>query len=173
MTDASDRLDLSKACPVPQRFEAVLYPNHSLGDTGFALLMGAIVLVSGLIGAGFAMVGAWPVTGFLGLDVVLLYLAFRWNFRQSRRVDMIRLDDNGLTVRQSSPGDEEQTWRFETAWVQVVQEDRQLRLRSHGKDLVIGTFLTVDERQTLAQALTSAIRSRRENPMIGDDRAIG
>lgn len=159
MTDACDRPALS----APERFEAALYPNRSLGAAGFAMLMGGIVLVSGIIGAGFAMVGAWPVTGFLGLDVFLLYLAFRWNFRKSQQVDMIRLDKNGLTVRRILPGDKEQAWHFETAWVQVVQEDRQLRLRSHGRELVIGAFLTADERQAFAQSLKSAIRSHREN----------
>ena len=143
------------------RFEAVLYPNQSLGDTGFIILMAVIVLVSGLIGAGFALVGAWPVTGFLGLDVFLLYLAFRLHFRRSRRVDMISLDRNGLTVRRFSSDHQEQTWHFETAWVQVLLEDQQLKLRSHGKDLVIGTCLTADERRAFAQSLRSAIQLQR------------
>lgn len=137
----------------------MLYPNRSLSNTGFALLMTGIVLVSGLVGAGFALIGAWPVTGFLGLDVLLLYVAFRWQFRQSRRVDMIRLDAKGLTVRRLAPGHEEQAWHFETAWVQVVHEDRGLKLRSHGKELTIASFLTADERRTFAQALRSAIQT--------------
>ena len=149
---------------MPKRFEAILYPNQSLGSTGFILLMTAIVVVSGLIGAGFALVGAWPVTGFLGLDVLLLYLAFRWNFRQSRRVDMIQLDDEGLIVRRILPDRKEETWHFETAWVQIVHEDRKLKLRSHGKELIIGAFLTSDERVAFADALKSAIQSYRENP---------
>ena len=146
----------------PARFEAVIYPNHSLGSKGFVLLMGAIALVSGLIGAGFAMVGAWPVTGFLGLDVLLLYLAFRWHFRQSRRVDLISVDQNRLTVRRILPDDKEQTWHFETAWVQVSLDDRQLKLRSHGEELVIGTCLTADERRAFAQSLKSAIKAHRD-----------
>ena len=54
--------------------------------------MAAIVTVSAAVGAGFVLIGAWPVTGFLGLDVLLLYLAFRWNYRQARRAELIRLD---------------------------------------------------------------------------------
>lgn len=162
MEETVDRLDH----PASARFDAVLYPNCSLGSTGFVLLMGGIVLVSGLIGAGFALAGAWPVTGFLGLDAVLLYLAFRWNYRQSRRVDMIRLDDTGLTVRRLMPGEREQTWQFETAWVQVVNDERQLVLRSHGETLAIGAFLTADERRALAQTLKAAIRSHRESLVV-------
>ncbi len=158
MTDASNGQDVT----APARFEAVLYSNQSLGSTGFILLMSAIVLVSGLVGAGFAMVGAWPVTGFLGVDVLLLYFAFRWHFRQSRQVDMISVDHNKLTVRRILPNSNEQSWQFDTAWVQVQLEDRQLTLRSHGKALVIGTCLTADERRTFAQSLKSAIQVHRE-----------
>ena len=63
----------------PAPFDAVLYPNRSLGRFGFHLLMAAIVLVSGAIGAAFVLAGARPVTRLLGLDVVLRYGAFRWN----------------------------------------------------------------------------------------------
>jgi uncharacterized membrane protein len=146
----------------PARFEAVIYPNQSLGSKGFILLMSAIALVSGLIGAGFVMVGAWPVTGFLGLDVLLLYLAFRWHLRQSRQVDLISVDQNRLTVRRILSDSKEQIWHFETAWVQVSLGDRQLKLRSHGKELVIGTCLTADERRAFAQSLKSAIQVHRE-----------
>ena len=68
------RATATMAPPAP--FDAVLYPNRSLDQFGFHLLMAAIVLVSAGIGAAFVIAGAWPVTGFLGLDVVLLYLAF-------------------------------------------------------------------------------------------------
>lgn len=161
MTDASHRLSLPADLAAARRFDAVLYPNRSLSNTGFLLLMVGIAVVSGLVGLGFALVGAWPVTGFLGLDVVLLYLAFRWNFQQSSKVDTIRLDQCGLTVRRTLPHGKEQEWHFETVWVQVVEEDRQLKLRSHGNELTIGEFLTADERQTLARALKSAIQAHR------------
>lgn len=142
-------------------FQVVLYPNRSFGDKGFALLMGLIVLVSVLLGAGFALVGAWPVTGFLGLDVLLLYLAFRWNFRDSSRADFIRLDDDGLSVKRIMPDGEAREWRFETAWVQVVIEKKCLVLRSHGEALVIGPYLTSAERSSLASALRDAIQAHR------------
>ena len=145
-------------------FQVVLYPNRSLGRSGFMIMMSLVVLVSVLVGAGFAYAGAWPVTGFLGLDVLLLYLAFRWNFRESSRADFIRLDDEGLSVRRIMPNGEPREWHFETAWVQVVIEKRQLLLRSHGKDLAIGPYLTAAERASLANALRDAIRARREAP---------
>lgn len=163
MTEVSDSLPSPARWPQPSRFDAVLYPNRSLGSTGFALLMGAIVTVSILVGAGFAMVGAWPVTGFLGLDVLLLYLAFRWNFRDARRAEIICLNQDGLKVRRMMPDGESRDWHFETAWVQVIVENHQLKLRSHGKELVIGACLTADERSAFAEALRSALQAHRED----------
>ena len=152
--------------PPPARLDVVLYPNRSLGTAGFAVLMVAIALVSGAIGAGFMMVGAWPVTGFLGLDVVLLYLAFRWSYRQARRAEFVRLDRDGLSVRRLEPDGRSRSWHFEPYWVRVCLEpasrhDRRLVLRSHGRQVVIGTFLTQDERVELARALNAALQEHR------------
>jgi uncharacterized membrane protein len=153
----------------PARFDIVLYPNRSLGRTGFAVLMGAIVLVSAAIGAGFMMVGAWPVTGFLGLDVVLIFLAFRWHDREARRAEFVRLDGDGLTVRRLAPDGSSASWHFEPYWLRVSIEaagrhDRRLILRSHGRQLEIGAFLTQEERQELARALEAALREQRAAP---------
>jgi uncharacterized membrane protein len=159
---------MGKSLPAtpPARLDVVLYPNRSLGATGFAVLMAAIVLVSGTVGAGFMMVGAWPVTGFLGLDVLLVYLAFRWNYRQARRAEFVRLDPDGLSVRRLEPDGRAQSWRFEPYWVrvsleQVGRHDRRLVLRSHGRQVVIGAFLTQDERLELARALEAALQEHR------------
>ncbi|MGI9420801.1 MAG: DUF2244 domain-containing protein [Geminicoccaceae bacterium] len=157
-------IDADESLAAPPDFQVVLYPNRSFGPSGFALMMGLVVLVSVLVGAGFALVGAWPVVGFLGLDVLLLYLAFRWNFRESSRADFISLDEHCLSVRRIMPNGEPREWHFETAWVQVVLEKRRLLLRSRGDELAIGLYLTAAERASLADALKDAIRARNEAP---------
>ena len=146
----------------PAPFDAVLYPNRSLGAPGFYVLMAAIVVVSGAVGAAFVAAGAWPVSGFLGLDVVLLYLAFRWNYREARRAELIRVDRDGLTVRRVEPSGRQRQWRFEPYWVRVGMDDppradSQLTLSSHGQSVVLGAFLTPAERLELARALRAAL----------------
>jgi uncharacterized membrane protein len=106
------------------------------------------------------------VTGFLGLDVLLLYLAFRWNYRQGRRAEFIRLDRSGLTVRRIEPDGQAREWRLQPYWVRVAiddppRPDSQLVLSSHGDRLVIGAFLTAAERLEVAKALTAALRAHR------------
>ncbi len=159
-------IELADRAP-PVAFNAVLYPHRSLHHNGFVILMAAIVLVSVLIGAGFALIGAWPVSGFFGLDALLVYLAFRWNYRDGRRAEFICLDGAGLTVRRLDPAGRTREWRFEPHWVRVEldqppRHDSPLSLASHGERLVIGTFLTKEERAELATSLRAALAAHRQ-----------
>jgi uncharacterized membrane protein len=147
-------------------FEAVLYPNPPLGRTGFFVLMLAVALVSTGLGAAFALAGAWPVTGFLGLDALLLWLAFRICHRRSRRAELIRLDASGLHVRRIAADGRHLDWRFEPYWVRVAMDDpprpgSTLTLSAHGRHLQLGQFLGVDERADIARALRRALLAYR------------
>jgi uncharacterized membrane protein len=166
MTEVSLAPAPSPHLPAVPRFDAILYPHRSLPPLGFAVLMSAVVAVSAAIGAGFVLIGAWPVTGFFGLDVLLLFLAFRWNYRQARRAEVVRLDHEGLVVRRIEPDGRQREWRFEPYWVRVgfddpPRYDSQLTLSSHGRHLVLGAFLTVAERLEVARALEVALQAHR------------
>ncbi len=166
LTAATFGADAAPDLAAAPRFDAILYPHRSLPPLGFAVLMSAVVTVSAAVGAGFVLIGAWPVTGFFGLDVLLLYLAFRWNYRQGRRAELIRLDQKGLAVRRIEPDGREREWHFEPYWVRVSFDDpprydSQLVLSSHGAHLVLGAFLTVAERLEVARALKAALRAHR------------
>jgi uncharacterized membrane protein len=147
-------------------FEAVLYPNPALSQAGFIALMLAVGGVSTALGIAFALVGAWPVSGFLALEILLLYLAIAQGRRASARRELIRLDANGLHVRRIAPDGTTADWRFEPYWVQIQMDDPPRRnscltLASHGKRVVIGLFLTPEERLDLARALQAALRRYR------------
>ncbi len=144
----------------------MLYPNPPLGRYGFLALMGCVALVSAAVGGAALAAGAWPVTGYFGVDLLLLYIAFRCNARQSRRRELIRLDETGLHVRQIAPNGRHRDWRFEPYWVRVVVEDPvrgpgTLTLRSHGQQLRLAQFLCQSERRELARALTGALAAYR------------
>ena len=147
-------------------FDAILQPNTSLEPKGFMLLMVAIASVSLVAGIVFMVAGAWPVVGFLGLDVALIYLAFKANYRWARMYETVRLTSDSLLVERISPSGKVQRWRFQPYWLKVqidtpVKHDSQLVLSSHGKRLKIGAFLTADERLELAHALQDALAKLR------------
>lgn len=145
------------------RFAAVLYPSRSLPPAGFACLMIAVITVSVAIGAAFILAGAWPVSGFLGLDVLLLYLAFRWNYREGRRAEFVRLDRDGLILRKLDAAGRSAEWRFDPYWVQVRTDpaSKRLFLRSHGQQIGLGDFLVPEERLEVAEALGRALKEHR------------
>ena len=142
-------------------FDAVLTPNRSLSPRGFLILMLAICAVSFVAGVVFFVVGAWPVVGFLGLDVALIFLAFKVNFRHASVVESVRLTRDHLVVERINHWGQKRSWEFTPAWLQVLVEDsaarRGLVLRSHGKSLAIGRFLTREEQRELAGALRQAL----------------
>jgi uncharacterized membrane protein len=155
--------------PTPQdsaQFSAVLTPHRSLGPKGFMVLMGAVCIVSFGTGLLFYLLGAWPVIGFMGLDVVLIYIAFKLNFRALRLYETVDLTTDALTVTRVEPSGKAYSWSFNPYWVRLTLEPRigrstQLSIASHGNRLVFASFLTDDEREDFALALSTALSSAR------------
>lgn len=150
----------------PPPFEAVLYPNSSLGPYAAATVILVFAAICGAIGCLFALAGAWPVTGFLGADILLLAIAFVLVRRQARRREEIRLDATGLWVRRIAPDGQEERLRLEPYWVRVQLEEpsptsARLWLRSHGRRLRVGAFLNAEECRGLARALDRALMAYR------------
>lgn len=147
-------------------FSAVLLPHRSLGRKGFIVLMAVISLVSFLTGVAFYMKGAWPVMGFFGLDVLLIYGAFRLNYRAARLYETIELTDSELTVTRVHPSGRAESWSFNPYWVRLELEEMEnaanrLSLRSHGRELPFGNFLSDDEKRGFAHALGTALYDMR------------
>jgi len=84
-------------------FSAVLRPNRSATIGGLNAVMAVMAVIWLATGAAFAVIGAWPVSGFLGLDVLVLYLALRLCLRAGRTVETIDLTERALTVRRINP----------------------------------------------------------------------
>lgn len=147
-------------------FRAVLTQHRSLGPRGFLILMCAIGLVSFVTGFVFLAMGAWPVFGFFGLDVLLVYVAFRLNYRSARLFETVELTPRLLTVTRIHPSGLRESFDFNPYWVRVRVLERpdgrtDLRLASHGRELAFGRFLTDDERRDFASALSGALGAAR------------
>lgn len=148
------------------KFSAVLTPNCSLTPRGFAILMGLISVVSFVTGIAFLRMGAWPVFGFFGLDVVLIYWAFKKNFADAQLRELIELIANELIIVRCLPKKPKQEIRFNRHWVRLnLVEDNareligKLTVRSHGKIVEIASFLGPDERKEFHALLKNALNS--------------
>lgn len=143
---------------VDPAFRAILYPHRSLSPRGFLLLMSGIGSVSFVAGMVFWWIGAWPVFGFLGLDVALIYWAFRANYRAARASELIELDQDQLTLTRTDPKGRQIAFAFNPYWVRVELREltggqTKLALASHGRLVEFGRFLNHDERREFAGVL--------------------
>ena len=148
----------------PISWQASLTPHRSLSRRAFVTLMGLIAAVNLVVGISFVAIGAWPVAGFAGLEVLLIWWAFRINFADGEREETIHVTDHEVIFERLSRRKEPETRRLVRRWVRVeLAEDteRELIGRLHlvaGRDRIpVGDFLSPDERKTLASALRQAL----------------
>ena len=152
-------------------FQATLAPYRSLSPAGFATLMTAVGAVGFMSGIAFLLLGAWPVMFFFGLDVLLIYVAFRMSYRSGRLYETIDLTPEHLTLARFHPSGRGEQFEFNPTWVRVLLTEGRdgrthLALASHGRSVGFGAFLTDDERRDFASVLKEAIVLARGGPRI-------
>jgi uncharacterized membrane protein len=158
------------SCAEPTIFCATLTPHRSLGNVGFLVLMLVIGGVSFAAGMAFLMLGAWPVFGFFGLDVLLIYWAFRVNYRAAKAYEQVLVTPSALTVRKVSHRGQVVEWTLNPLWTRIDRQTHQvygverLFLVSRGRRLAIANFLGPAEKEELAAALAAALGEAKRGP---------
>jgi uncharacterized membrane protein len=153
-------------------FAALLTPHRSMGWPGFIAVMAAVGAVN-LVGAViFASIGAWPVLPFLGLDVLIIFLAFRANYRHARAFEEVIVTPTEIRIRKVTWHGHAREWRFNPAWTRLREtrddDDGQmlgLTLDEGRRQLDIATFLPPVEREGFGKALTTALAEARRGPV--------
>ena len=154
----------------PKIFSAVITPHRSLTPRGFLIFMLCLGGLSFASGMTFVLIGAWPVFGFFGLDVLLIYLAFRANYRSARAYEEVTVTACELTVRQVSHRGSVREWTLNPLWVRldrIVHEEfgiERLFLVAHGRRLPIAGFLAPHEKASFARALSTALGEAKRGP---------
>lgn len=169
MTLGKPDLDEAGAAERPV-FDATITPHRSLGQDGFRLVMTLVCLVGVAASIPFMLLGAWPVAGFFGLDIVALFIAFKVNFNAARAFERIVVTPLEVLLRKVSHHGREKVWRSNPAWTRLEREDDEdyglleLSLVSRGRRTVIASALSPREREGFAQALGSALAKARRGP---------
>ncbi len=156
--------------PEPTIFSAVLTPNRSLSPFGFLVFMLVLGGTSFLIGVYFMLRGAWPVFGFCGLEVALVYLAFRLNYRHATAYEQVTVTPSELTVRKVNHHGRVSEWTLNPLWVRlerVAHEEfgiERLFLVSHGRQVAIAGCLGPRDKESFATALSAALGEAKRGP---------
>jgi uncharacterized membrane protein len=162
--------DFDPVPPEPELFSALLTPHRSLNRTGFIVLMAFLSVVSFAAGVAFWMMGAWPVFGFFGLDILLVYWAFKVNFRRGNATEEISVTPSELRVRRVSHRGHVVEWVLNPLWVQLDQKTHaefgieKLYLVSIGRRVSVASFLGPDEKASFAKALLAALQAAKRGP---------
>jgi uncharacterized membrane protein len=151
-------------------FVARLSPHRSLTAAHFKILLAVFAAASIITSLPFVLLGAWPVVGFMSLDVALLYLAFRANFNAARAYEQVRLTVLELRLARFSAQGQMAEWRFHPSWVRLEREEhsefgtQRLALVSRGQSVEVGKFLGPAAKAAFAEEFTQALITARRGP---------
>ena len=111
--------------------------------------------------AAFACLGAWLILPFAGIEVLVLYLAWRWIERHAHDYELLTITGDRVEIEVADVG-RLQRFEFNRWWTQVVssQDGGSLALRSHGRQVEFGRHLTNEQRLRAAGALRRRLRDR-------------
>jgi uncharacterized membrane protein len=147
----------------PTLFSAILTPHRSLSAVGFLILMALIGSISFAAGVTFLLLGAWPVFGFFGLDVLLVYVAFRLNYRAARAREEVSVSRTALDIKKIAPSGRTMQHHFNPFWARfsVARHEEigitKMLVEGQGRSVSIGGFLNPDDRESFAAAFSRAL----------------
>ena len=154
--------------------DAVLEPPRSLSPRGFNRVMLALGALSFALGLVFLIRGAYPVVGFMGLEIFGVWLVFRLSFRAQAARTYVRVTADAVTVRKVDSRGRERLAQLSSHFARV-ELDRAasgpdaLRLKSSDRAYALGEFLTPRERESFARRLDQALGEARRERHTGDD----
>ena len=143
--------------------DITVLPYRSLSKKGFRNLMIIVSLVFFLVGVYFWYIGAWPVFGFLGLDVLLLYYAFKINYKSGEIFETVKIIQQNLLITRNFPSGKKQTWNLEPYWTKVeisnpAKHQHNLIVKSKDKVVLLGSFLNYNDKRKLLTQIESALQ---------------
>ena len=155
--------------PKPRWLEQMtIWPHRSLSPKGFGIVMGVLAGFLFLIGLGFFLAGAWPVIGFLGLELLVVWGAFKLNYRAARHRETIQTTTEELMVESQNPAGKRAQKSFPIGWLRVSlspsetpvmksRDQQKIILSSHGEQAEIGKYLHPAEKAGLSRELGAMI----------------
>lgn len=137
--------------------DAVLRPHRSLSRAAFKCVLIAMIAVNAGVALFFWLQGAFPVAGFLGLDVAALWLAFHLNYRAGQAVEYVRVAPGRVHVAAVDKNGAATHWVLNPIWARVARDGPGVLIRDGAGQMRVGAFLSHKECESLAAALSLAL----------------
>ena len=141
----------------------VLKPNNSASWRFNMMVVASLAVLGLLISLFFILQGAWLIAPFSGLEVLALTACLYLCARSNIKAEVIRFSPDKVTVEQGRTF-AEKSWEYQRNWAKIfVRKPRhrghpdQIVIRSHGKELELGSFLNKDDKEQLVKNLRKII----------------
>ncbi|MCE2516452.1 MAG: DUF2244 domain-containing protein [Alphaproteobacteria bacterium] len=146
-----------------------LWPHRSLSPRAFKIMMmvlGGMMLSMGLV---FFLIGAWPVIGFMGLEIAVLWMAFKLNYKAAKRRENLSATSTTFRIERVSPEGQTEVDELPSPWLKARLEpntppednlrvQQKLIVSSHGKQAEVGSFLHASEKQDLLPEIEDMLK---------------
>jgi uncharacterized membrane protein len=156
----------------PRRFgEPVLEVRMMRGVSGypgaFKWLLVVFALVCLTVAGIFALLGAGPVLGFAGLELILLFVLLRTSFRRAATEEDVSIAGDATIVQRGGPNGRRIVARLQSYWLQVepsLYGAQGIVLRSRGTKISVGVGLPANEVRDLTAAVRGAVHKVKTAP---------
>ena len=151
-------------------FEAEVTPHRSLSARGLRIVIGSMCLLSLCTTSVFWYIGAWPIAGFNGGEILLAIVLLRTHARSRRQRELLLLSDRSMRVLRTDARGRASEHSLAPFWLNVTLQERPGRvpalfLNTRGQWLEVAAALGEHEKRDLAAALIDAIH-RVKNPVF-------
>ena len=102
-----------------------LWPYRSLSLQGFRILIAVLASLMSLIGLGFYLIGAWPVVGFLGLEIFIVWYAFKWNYRSGQLVETVAITPQQVDIIRTDWRGRSKTICLNGVWIKAELDTKE------------------------------------------------
>jgi uncharacterized membrane protein len=148
-------------------FAATLTPHRSLTRRGLRWVIAITAIGASIPGMIFFSLGAWPIVGFMGVDVLAVWWALSASMRDGKRYEKVTLWPDQLELKRVSGRGREELLSFDPVLVKLVidrdynESTTGIHLRSGDTDTEIGAFLNGDDKASFAKAFGTALKKAR------------
>jgi uncharacterized membrane protein len=138
-------------------FSLTLKRNCSISPSGLACVFVALAVVVLAIGTGFAIVGAWLILPFAGLEVLLLGGAFVLQARHATDYERIALERGRLRV-EVAEGWRLARYELDARRARVEVEGSRITVRDGRERLELGRYLDEQSRRVFGTELKKRLK---------------
>lgn len=141
----------------------VLRPNNSASWQFNMIIVGSLSLIAFVISTYFALQGLWLIFPFAGIEVGFLFICLYLRMRANINTEVITFDKDTLLVERGYYH-AEQSWKYHRIWAKIYVKTPERRgypkrifIRSHGKELELGSFLNKKDKELLIKSLKNVV----------------